>query len=39
MEILERFNKKSSSYLEIIAGIALVFVMVLTGCDILGRLF
>ena len=38
MMILEKFNKKASSYLEMVAGFALVSVTVLTGCDIIGRL-
>lgn len=39
MLLLEKFNVKASSYLEMAAGVALIFAMVLTCCDIVGRLF
>jgi len=38
-KILEWLANKSSSWLEMIAGIALISVMLLTGCDIVGRAF
>jgi len=38
-KILEGLANKSSSGLEVIAGIALISVMLLTGCDIVGRAF
>ncbi|HVN97911.1 MAG TPA: TRAP transporter small permease [Syntrophorhabdaceae bacterium] len=38
MDLLDRFNVKTCSCLEKVAGFALVCVTVLTGCDIVGRL-
>jgi TRAP-type C4-dicarboxylate transport system permease small subunit len=39
MGILANFNVKSCFFLEKAAGLALIGVTVLTGCDIVGRLF
>jgi TRAP-type C4-dicarboxylate transport system permease small subunit len=38
MRILEEFNRKSCLVLEKVAGLALICVTALTGCDIVGRL-
>jgi TRAP-type C4-dicarboxylate transport system permease small subunit len=39
MKTLEWLAYKFSNWLEIIAGLALISVMLLTGCDIVGRVF
>ena len=39
ISIFEKLSHRPSDWLEVIAGIALVLVMLLTGCDIVGRAF
>lgn len=38
-KILREASSRISTWLEVIAGIAIVAVMILTGCDIVGRAF
>jgi TRAP-type C4-dicarboxylate transport system permease small subunit len=39
ISIFEKLSQRPSNWLEVIAGIALMLVMLLTGCDIVGRAF
>lgn len=38
-KVLTEITNRISTWLEVVAGVAIVLVMVLTGCDIIGRAF